>query len=1046
MSVFKNTHSFYTLIVYLSAALFLSGCGGGGGSDPVTPVVSLRTLDINTIEADLKISETFQLSVIGTYSDSSTRDLTSLVTWSVADTTTLGVSNTGLLTAISAGIISVTASLEGVSESVQIKVLPALNSLSITDISSTFKVEKIFQLTATGTYSDGTSQNLTSLVTWSVSDSAIIEVSNTGLLTTISSGTSNVLAVFEGQSIERSVTVKTLIDLSISPTSVTLAIASSQQLNVVGRYTDNSTENLDNSVVWGSSKIDVASISNTGEVLSISPGTVSILATVAAISTSLNVTVSPATLKAITIFSPVTQIASGLTTTFEATGVYSDGTKQDLSSQVVWTVSDSSIASINSETGLLTALQVGTSSVIATKEGQTSFLNIAVSPASLTGIAINPSGISLAKGSNKSVNVTAHFSDNTKQDVSNQVDWVNTNDQVAVIEDNSFTVQSLSAGSTTISARILSEQADLSIIVTDAELVSLSLSPINISIPLGQSQQYYVTGTFSDGTIQDLTSEVTWLSSSEEQALISNAKSSAGLAESITVGSTTLTAVLGNIQQDTLLNIENTELSSIEIQPANQVIVNGTNANIKALGYFKNGSVIDLTSKVIWSSSNSNFVGVLSANDGTVQSLNKGSVLISATLEGISGLGNITITDVTLQSIAISAPKKTMASGITQQLVATGTYSDMSTTNISQQVNWQSDDVLKATISNNDESGLLSAISSGRLSISVSLGMISDQIDIDVTDATLKDIQINIPNTQINVASSQLGTAIATFSDSSTQDVSSQVNWLSSDSNVASVGNAKFDKGFVKALSPGVVNISASLQSVSSSTVPLEISLNSNSPKALNLSVQPNMILNDSNDAAQVSLVLVPTTETGVIADGTPITLTITEGTTNRDINLVTTNGAVSYSLQSSYDGFISLSATASNYSVKSGLSSTDDLVDALLTDGRASGSYENNTLKTDSVFSLPLRNLTNRIFIINQINIGYLDPNNDNTFVNFPESPITSVDIISDGDLTAGEFYFIGYELDNDVEASSYIISYLFSDAQSNTSFRLDATFNFMQ
>jgi hypothetical protein len=215
MSVFKNTHSFYTLFVYLLASLSLSGCGGGGGSDSVIPVVSLRTLDINAIGADLKISETFQLSVIGTYSDNSTRDLTSLVTWSVTDTATLGVSNTGLLTAISVGIISVTASLEGVSESIQVEVLPALDSLSITDISSTFKVEKIFQLTVTGTYSDGTSQNLTSLVTWSVSDSAIIEVSNTGLLTTISPGTSSVLAVFEGQSIERSVTVKYLIDLII---------------------------------------------------------------------------------------------------------------------------------------------------------------------------------------------------------------------------------------------------------------------------------------------------------------------------------------------------------------------------------------------------------------------------------------------------------------------------------------------------------------------------------------------------------------------------------------------------------------------------------------------------------------------------------------------------------------------------------------------------------------------------------------------------------------------------------------------------------------
>ena len=50
----------------------------------------------------------------------------------------------------------------------------------------------------------------------------------------------------------------------------------------------------------------------------------------------------------------------------------------------------------------------------------------------------------------------------------------------------------------------------------------------------------------------------------------------------------------------------------------------------------------------------------------------------------------------------------------------------------------------------------------------------------------------------------------------------------------------------------------------------------------INLSVQTNLILNDSNDAAQVRLVLVLSTEAGVIADSTYITLTITESNYHR--------------------------------------------------------------------------------------------------------------------------------------------------------------------
>jgi hypothetical protein len=967
MPVSKNTHSFYPFFIFFFAAILLSGCGGGGGGSvsipaPVAPTISISSLDINTVEKPLKVSETFQLTVTGTFSDGSTQNLTSQVTWSVADSTLLNVSNTGLITALSAGI-------------------------------------------------------------------------------------SDVTAAFEGQSIDTNILVKALTNLSISPSSATLAIATSEKLTVTGLYSDNSNETLNSLVTWESSDVNVATVSNLGLVIAVSTGETLITANISELSSSLSVTVSPATLQSIEVSSPITQIAAGLTSTFSARGVYSDGTQQNLNEQVVWSVSDSAIALINSATGLLTALQPGAISVIATKDGQTRSFNFTVSPANLTGIAITPSDISLAKGSSEPVNVTANFSDNTKQDVSSQVEWVNSNDQIAIIEDNSFTVQALLEGSTTLSARLAGEQADLSIIVTNAELASIVIHPVNASIPLGQSQQYYAQGTFTDGTVHDLTSQVTWLSSNESQALINNTESLAGLAESITLGNTTLTAILGDIQQNTTLTIGNALLSSIEVEPANQTVAKGSDVEIKALGYFTDGSLIDLTSKVTWSSSSTTFVDAVLATNGVVKGLNQGSALISAALDGVVGLGNIKVTDATLQNISIRAAQTTVPSGITQRLVATGTYSDMSTRNINQQVNWQSDDVLKATVSNaNNNSGLLRGISPGQLTISVSLGSLSKQINIDVTDAEITGIQINNPNSQINVTSTQLVTAIATFSDSSTQDVSTQVNWVSSDTNIASIGNAEFDKGFVTALTAGMVNISASLQGIKSSTAPIEVTLNPNFPRALNLSVQPNMILNDSSDISQVSLVLVPSKEAGVIADGTPITLTITEGATNRDVNLVTTNGKVNYSLQSSHDGFISLSATAGDYSVGSGLSGTDNLADAFYVTGQGSVVYENNALKAGSVFYLFLRNLTNRVFIVDQINVGYLDPNNGGAFVHFPESPVTSGAFISNGDLTAGEFNYIGYELDNDIEANIFKFIYKLSDEQSNTSFELDNSFNFAQ
>lgn len=921
-----------------------------------------------------------------------------------------------------------------------------LNSLSVTAVESALKVDQTFQLNVTGTYSNATTQDLTSLVTWSVANATVLEISGAGLVTALAAGTTAVTGAYEGVSIERNISVKALEALSISPTTLTLAVASSKQLSVIGRYTDNSTEVFDSAVTWESSGANVVSVLDSGLVLGIAEGAASVTAIVDAVSSSLSVQISAATLQSIVVNAETTQIPSGLKATFWAKGIYSDGTEQNLSDQVMWSVSDTSIASISAETGLLTALQAGGCSVIASKEGLSSSLIISVSPASVMAIAISPSIISLAKGSSDHVEVSAILSDGTKLDVSDQVEWLISNTQIASIGDGSK-VLALTDGSAALSASLSGQQASLLVNVTDAELVSLLISPINASIPLGQSVQYYAQGTFSDGTVQDLTSEVTWLSSNEEQVLLTNTESLAGLAESITLGNSMLTAVLGDIQQNTQLSVTNAMLSSIHIQPASQLVAVGSKAKIKALGFYTDGSLLDLTSKVIWSSSDASLIDVLSASTGSVLSIDEGSALISAELEGVSGLGYITVSAATLQSIVISTSQTVLPSGTSEQLLATGTYSDMSTKDLSQQVSWQSDDVQIAAVSNTGSgAGVLSAISPGQLTISASLGSLSDQINVAVTDATLTSVQVTTTSLQINVASSAKFTATASFSDSSTLDVSSQVNWLSSNVNIASIGNAEFDKGLVNALSAGSVNISASLSGINSSPLELQVSLNPNLLKALNVSVQPNIILNDSNDAAQVNLVLVPSAHNGVIADGTAITLTINEGSSIREVNLVTTNGEVSYSLRSSYAGFISLSVAVNDLSANAGVLSTDTLTDAFLTTGLADGVYENNTLRAGSTFLVLLRNLSNRVFDIDQIDIGYLDANNGDAFVNFPESPVTQGAFISDGDLTAGEFNFIGYELDNDRQANNYVISYLFSDEQSNTSFRLDGTFDFAQ
>ena len=82
-------------------------------------------------------------------------------------------------------------------------------------------------------------------------------------------------------------------------------------------------------------------------------------------------TKSTATLVSISVtpYSPA-NLAVGSTQRFVATGIYSDGITPNITSQVTWTSSNSSIAGI--ATGLATGVAVGSTSITASESGITS--------------------------------------------------------------------------------------------------------------------------------------------------------------------------------------------------------------------------------------------------------------------------------------------------------------------------------------------------------------------------------------------------------------------------------------------------------------------------------------------------------------------------------------------------------------------------------------------------------------------------------------------------------------------------------------------------
>lgn len=90
---------------------------------------------------------------------------------------------------------------------------------------------------------------------------------------------------------------------------------------------------------------------------------------------------------------------------------------------------------------------------------------------------------------------------------------------------------------------------------TNPTLLSIAVNPTNSAIAKGISQQFTSTGSYCDGTSQDLTSSSSWNSSDTNIATIGNATGSSGYATPVTSGTTTITATSGGLSDSTLLTV-----------------------------------------------------------------------------------------------------------------------------------------------------------------------------------------------------------------------------------------------------------------------------------------------------------------------------------------------------------------------------------------------------------------------------------------------------------------------------------------------------------
>ena len=266
-----------------------------------------------------------------------------------------------------AGIVSPAANLTVTSAT--------LASIAVTPANSSIPKGATLQLAATGTFSDGTTQDSTHAVSWSSSNSLIAAINPvSGIALGLLAGTANITASLGGitsQAVPLNITNATLQSISVIPATPSIALGTTQQFTATGTYSDLSTANITTSVTWASSVPATAAISaGSGLAHGLVAGSTQITATMGSVaSASIPLNVTTATLKSIAVAPAAPTIGLNATQQFSATGTYSDGTTQDISGIVLWASSNTSAATINASGGLAIGVSAGTAQITATQGG-----------------------------------------------------------------------------------------------------------------------------------------------------------------------------------------------------------------------------------------------------------------------------------------------------------------------------------------------------------------------------------------------------------------------------------------------------------------------------------------------------------------------------------------------------------------------------------------------------------------------------------------------------------------------------------------------------
>jgi uncharacterized protein YjdB len=420
----------------------------------------------------------------------------------------------------------------------QIGVGPTLTAISISPSEYTISQAPV-QFTAVGTYSDGSTRDVTTSATWRSADSSIATVYNTapniGSVQGVSNGKTTISATVGNITGSTGVTV-TLLVYSISPANTTVPLGATKQLKFLLTWGGNSDDRTASSA-WSSSDTAIATVS-AGVVTPVAIGTVTITANWGGNRASATVGVTKPSTPVLKV-APIGRIDKGGTGQLTAKYIDANGVTQDVTASAMWASANKAVASVTSGTvigpnGTVSGLSDGTTTIKATYGGLSASVIVDVATRPLSGWFISPCNPSINLGSRRALSYyyvfpQGYISDETGDASTN---WSSSNPDVASVSGG--TVTGVALGQATITAESTGNRNTVVVTVVSSGANSWNLAPCNPTIPVGAVRQ--LTFKSPDNSF-DATESANWSSSNSAIVTVNR-----GTIKGVSAGQATITA------------------------------------------------------------------------------------------------------------------------------------------------------------------------------------------------------------------------------------------------------------------------------------------------------------------------------------------------------------------------------------------------------------------------------------------------------------------------------------------------------------------------